>query len=63
MGEAIKTELSDRQRIDEIARLETALRAGDLVGEAAREALDRVHELMSGRPQPEAASDIEYIVA
>ena len=52
-----------KEQFEEIARLETALRSGELTDEAATDALHRLYELMDWQERDESDPDTDYLYA
>ena len=62
MGKDLKTPAFKAQ-FEEIARLEAALRSGELAGQAATDALHRLYELMDWQERGESEPDTDYLYA
>ena len=62
MSKELKTPAFKAQ-FEEIARLEAALRSGELTGQAATDALHRLYELMEWQVRDESAPDADYLYA
>jgi hypothetical protein len=52
-----------QDQFEEIARLETALRTGEVTGQAAVDALRRLYELMEWQSDGAPLSDVDYLFA
>jgi hypothetical protein len=52
-----------KAQFEEIARLEAALRSGELTGQAAADALRRLYELMDWQGSDDASTDVDYLIA